>query len=141
MSVVGRGFVEGALDHLAIAAGLLAGLAFVPLPADRFFGSVAQIGATLLVAYAVEVSWLAKTSNRRGPSHQEWIGIASSTGVSGLSGIAVSLGIAEHLRAGHENWLDYVGFAWSVTSVLLLGLAVALQPLLTYSWRRSDGLD
>jgi hypothetical protein len=72
---------------------------------------------------------------------EEWIGFVTSFGVAGLLGIAVALGLAEHLAAGHRNWLDYAGFAWVLSSLGLLGLGVAIQPLMTYEWRRGEERD
>ena len=136
-----RGFAEGAIGALGLWLAVLLGVAFVPPPSEQLLSDVAGIGATLLIAYAVEVTWLVKVSEVASLTREEWIGFVTSFGVAGLIGIAVALGLAEHLAAGHRNWLDHVGFAWVVSSLGLLGLSVAAQPLMTYEWLRGEKSD
>lgn len=114
---------------------------FIPTPSDRLFDDVAQIGATLLIAFAIEASWLVKVSDRRSAKREEWIGFVSGLGVLGFSGVVASLALAEHIRSGHDNWLGHLGFAWVVSTLLALGLIVAIQPSTVYAWRQRGSLD
>lgn len=76
-----RGFVESTSAALAIA--LLAGFAV-----NQFFSqpalvadSLAQIGATLLVAYALQMAWVLENSpTRRGKERENWVGWTMGVG-------------------------------------------------------------
>lgn len=141
LPAMGRGFLEGMVDVVILWMACALITFFVPIPSIRLFSSSAEIGATLLIAFAVEVTWLIKASDRSGGRREEWIGLVSSSGIAGLIGILVSLALVEHLNAGHANWLDRLGFAWVFASLVLLGAAVAVQPVMTYAWRRGEERD
>jgi hypothetical protein len=98
---------------------------------------LAQIGATLFVAYAVEVSWLEKVSPVQTAARERWIGIVLGVGACGLLGIIVSLGLAERAAVGHWAWLDEIAFAGVSASLGLLAMVVALCPLLVHEWNRN----
>jgi hypothetical protein len=136
LSPLWRGFADGTADDLVLWVMVALATAFVPMPSDQLFRDIAQIGATLLVAFAVEVSWLLKVSDEDSRRREEWVGLVTSSGVSGLLGIAMALVLAGRLEAGYSGWVEHLVFAWVVASIGMLGAAVALQPLLTYSWRR-----
>jgi hypothetical protein len=55
----------------------------------------------------------------------------------------LGFGLAEHREAGHANLIDRFGLWWTITSIGLLGLLVALQPITNYEWRkcRKSGAD
>lgn len=135
----------GALEALGGVLGLCGACfvltLFIPVPSVRLFQSVAQIGATLLIAFAVELTWLVKASEIHSRRRETWIGFVSCLGLVGLSGIAASLAVVEHLAAGHENWLDRLAFAWVLSSFVVLGAVVALQPATVYAWRRAGSLE
>jgi hypothetical protein len=135
------GYLAGGLGVLGLLVACAPLALLIPVPSDRLFESAAQIGATLLIAFAVEIGWVVKESDRQEAQREEWVGFVSSLGSAGFSGILVSLALVEHLSAGHENWLDRFGFAWVLASLLLLGIFVAIQPATTYAWRRGGNLD
>ena len=136
--------LHGTLNGLGSGLALLLAMALitfsVPVPSPRLFENAAQIGATLVIAFAVEVTWLVNKSHPRGGPPEEWVVFVSFLGLMGLSGVGISLALVEHLIAGHENWLDRLGFAWVLASLLLLGAIVALQPATVHVWRQEERL-
>jgi hypothetical protein len=118
----------------AFALGLDSGL----YPSAELFRQLAQAGIGLLIAYSIAIAAAERfLGNRDGlDRHLEWLGFVTGIGVCGLIGIGLSFGIAEHREAGHENLVDQLGLWWTVASVGLLGLVVALQPMTSYQWRK-----
>jgi putative flippase GtrA len=99
---------------------------------DQTSASLAQIGATLLVAYAVQMSWVLKASRKRGSDRENWVGVTTGVGSCALLGIVVSLALAGH----HESYnrLEAFAFGWAVVSSALLGIWIAFQPWAMYHW-------
>jgi hypothetical protein len=127
-----RGFVE----TIAVDAGLTALMAGAVL--DLFSdpvqvaGSLAQIGATLLVAYAVQMSWVLENSRKRGADRENWVGFATGVGVCALGGIGIALALSGH--HGSLNPFEQLGFAWALVSIGVLGGWIAIQPWAMYEW-------
>ncbi|MFT3862719.1 MAG: hypothetical protein QM729_00475 [Solirubrobacterales bacterium] len=105
---------------------------FSTSPSPELAGDLAQIGATLLVAYGVEVSWLVKASRARGADRENWIGFVAALAFCGLLGIGVALGLSG--LHGSMTWFERCLFAWSVSTLGLLGAFVALSPAISYDW-------
>ena len=130
-----RGFVEAVATIFFISA--LTGYAVNQFFSDPAGTSepLAQIGATLLVAYAVQAGWVIQTSRKRGAERENWVGLTAGIGCSALVGIFVAL----CLSAQEEplGLLGGFGFAWAVVSVGLLGLWTALQPWAMYDLNHS----
>lgn len=128
---------RGSLEVLTVV--FLSGLILWPffywanlnIPSETFDAG-AQIGATLLVAYAVETSWLLKVSRRRGSGRESWVGYASGIGLCGFSGVFV--GLALSAGSGHLSWFECLAAVWALFTLLLLGGLVATLPLLIYEW-------
>ncbi|HET8814012.1 MAG TPA: hypothetical protein VFM51_03565 [Solirubrobacterales bacterium] len=97
-----------------------------------FFATAAQLGATLLVAYALESGAMIKALRRRGRNQEMLVGFISALGLSGMIGVAISLMLSEH--GGRLSTLELVASAFSLSAIGLLGALVALQPLLIYEW-------
>jgi uncharacterized membrane protein YfcA len=95
----------------------------------------AQIGATLLVAYTVQTGWVIQSSRKRGADRENWVGMAVGVGCCALIGILIALCLSPHEES--LDLLESFGFAWVVTSVLLLGLWTALQPWAMYDLNHS----
>lgn len=129
-------FARGILDAVAttFSCSLLSFFGLYQLfpEPDRTSAALAQIGATLLVAYAVQMSWVLKVSRIRGSDRENWVGITTGVGACALSGILVSLALAGH----HEpyNWLEAFAFGWAVIGTALLGIWIAFQPWAMYHW-------
>jgi hypothetical protein len=137
---------KGFLYAVGVMAAVTAILTFAfvlgfgsgPYPSPELFRQLAQAGIGLLIAYSITIAAAERfLGDRSGLDHHlEWLGFVTGIGVCGLVGIGLSLGIAEHREAGHENLVDQLGLWWSVTSIGLLGLIVALQPMSSYEWRK-----
>lgn len=102
-------------------------------PTPDTSGSLAQIGATLLVAYGVETNWLLKRSHVRSKSRQNWVGFASGIAFCGLFGIGTALALASEAQPPHTLLHRFL-FAWTLASTFFLGAFVALSPSLVYEW-------
>jgi len=103
--------------------------------------SMAEIGAAILLGYVIEATWMTSRLERETEEEREnWLGSTVGFGLAGLFGIVVALLVAEHRRAGHNNFLDDFGLWWSTVSLGALGVLVALQPLITDRWRRRSDL-
>lgn len=101
--------------------------------APRILSDMAQIGATLLVAFAVESSWLVKQSRRRGSSSENWIGFVAGLGACGAMGIAFAVALLGH-KHGPFDHLEHWAASWSVFSVALLAGLVGSLPYALYEW-------
>jgi hypothetical protein len=102
-------------------------------PPESLFGDLAQVGATLLVAYAVEVSWILKISIRRGRNEAHWVGITTGLGVCGVIGVAFALVLSAHGVAA-LSFAEELIFGWTAASLGMLGFLVALLPFSVYEW-------
>lgn len=91
--------------------------------------NLAMIGASFVLAYVVEMTWLVRRAEIDG-DREEWLGFLVGTGTAALVGVALALLVAEHRAAGHDNFLDDFGLAWSAVSLGTLGGLLVLQPLL-----------
>lgn len=131
---------RGVFEAFVVVFGGCIGFAFasnglIPIPSGHFFVSLAQIGATLLVADAVQIGWFLQNSRKRGADSENWAGVMAGLSSCALIGITISLLLAEH--QGRYTWIDRMGFGWVVMSLFLLGVLIALQPLTTYEWTHS----
>lgn len=136
-----RGAISAVASIFLITALFAAGFGVLldAPPSAALFGRLAQIGATLLVAYSVAIVAAERQLRAKGPkdAHEDWLGFAGGTGACGLLGIALALGMEAHREAGHANLLDDIGLWWCVSSIGVLGLTIAILPLASYSWRTS----
>jgi hypothetical protein len=136
LSPVRRGFVE-VFAVLGFSAAVLWPFFFwagPEIPAETF-DTGAQIGATLLVAYAIETSWWLKVSRRRSSNRENWVGYVSGIGLCGFIGVAVSLILS--VGPVDLSWFESYWMVWSFFTLLLLGGLVATLPMLIYEWTHS----
>jgi len=96
---------------------------------------LAQIGATLLVAYAVQTGWVVQNSRKRGADRENWVGVASGVGCCALIGVFIALCLSPHQES--LDLLEGLGFAWAVISIGFLGLWTALQTWAMYDLAHS----
>lgn len=112
----------------------------VPPASPELLRTVAVIGASLFIAYAVEAVWLVSRVAIH-DEYEQWLGFLIGTGIAGLLGIAVALLLSEHRAAGHSNFIDSLGTAWILISLLVLGALLVIQPLLAYELSEPAGAD
>jgi hypothetical protein len=112
-------------------------LAALPAASPGLLENLATIGAILVPAYVVEVTWLVPRMGS-GIEYEEWLGFVVGAGIAGLLGVAAALLLAEHRAAGHANFLGDIGLAWVVVSEAILAGVLVLQPLLADRFGGSD---
>lgn len=98
---------------------------------DEALSDLAQIGATLLVAYAIETSWFVKESRARGRERENWVGFVTGIGVSSVIGIAIALALVGVKSSG---FLAGLGVTWMLFSLGFLAVLVACWPYVIYEW-------
>jgi hypothetical protein len=130
LSPIRRGFVEAVWMIFLLAA--VAGYGINQLFSDPAIvsESFAQIGATLLVAFAVQTGWVVQASRRRGQERENWVGMTTGIGSSALVGILIALCLSTHEEP--LGLLESFGFAWVVASIGFLGIWTALQAWAMY---------
>jgi hypothetical protein len=102
---------------------------------DEALSDMAQIGATLLVAYAVEMSWFVKESRARGSKRENWIGFVA--GIGGCSALGIAIAVALVGDQGSARFIQALGALWMLFSLgFLLGL-VGVLPYLLYEMAHS----
>jgi hypothetical protein len=99
-------------------------------PDSGFMYAIAQVGIAVVFAYIIETVWMIERVNRNDDDHRDWLGMTTGLAIAGLAGVAVALAVGGHRAAGHANFLDLLGLWWAVTSLVLLGVLVIIQPLL-----------
>jgi uncharacterized membrane protein YgdD (TMEM256/DUF423 family) len=132
LSPLARGVSEAAAAVFLCTAASFFGIQdLFPDPAQTS-AAMAQIGATLLVAYALSMSWVLQTSRQRGPGRENWVGLTTGIGFCVLIGMLFALVLAGH----HErfNWIEAFAFGWLVVANALLGCWIAVQPWAMYNW-------
>jgi NADH:ubiquinone oxidoreductase subunit 6 (subunit J) len=132
-----RGFAWSVLTMLFVSVCFwpaVSGLA--KQPSTGLLQTMATIGATLLVAYAVESAATTRGSFARTDTNETWLGVLVGAGAVGLLGIALALALGERANVGHWNTLDDLGFAIVVGSLLFLALILVLMPWFSHEWSR-----
>lgn len=126
-----KGIANALISVAAASLGLYFFFGAVPLASPELLRSVAVIGATLLLAYVVEAVWLVQRVEQD-DEFEEWLGFITGAAIAGFLGVVFALLLAEHRLAGHANFVDELGTAWVAASLLILGGALVLQPLLAH---------
>ncbi len=135
LSPMSRGVLEAVATTFGCTLVSFFGLYHLfPEPAHTA-SALAQIGATLLVAYAVQMSWALQASRKRGSQRENWVGVTTGVGFCALVGILIALALAGHDES--FNWLESFAFGWVVIAIALLGIWVAFQPWAIYHWTHS----
>lgn len=132
LSPMQRGLMEAFGVTLGISLLVLASVNQLFSDPAQASAALAQIGATLLVAYAVQMSWVLQNSQKRGSGRENWVGITAGLGICAVMGIGVAIALSSHDEP--LNWLESLGFAWVLASSALLGFWVAVQPWAMYEW-------
>ena len=63
---------------------------------------------------------------------EEWLGFVTGAGIVGFLGVVLALLLSAHRAVGHSNFIDKIGLAWVAVSLLILGAALVIQPLLAH---------
>lgn len=127
MAVAGACMLGGSV----VVALMIVGLEVRSGISDDALGAIAQVGATLLVAYAVEMSWLIKASRTRGKDRENWVGFVTGIGISSAVGTGVAIALIGQKSTG---FVEAFAGTWMIFSLGLLGLLVAFLPYFLYGW-------
>lgn len=98
---------------------------------DDALAAIAQVGATLLVAYAVEMSWLIKTSKVRGGNRENWVGFVVGIGLCSALGIVFAIAF---IGQASTSFIEAFAATRMIFSLGFLGLLVAFLPYVLYEW-------
>jgi hypothetical protein len=135
-----RGLLEAAAATVFMSLLLLpAAYEYADDPSADLLRNIAQIGATLLVAYGVEISWFLKESRRRGADRENWVGVSCGLGTCGLLGIGLALGLTAH--DGSFTLIQEFVFTWSIMSMAMLGSFVAMGPFVIHELSHAAHTD
>lgn len=108
LSPMSRGLLEAFNATLAFAFLACLGLNTLFSDAPGVSAALAQIDATLLVAYAVQMSWVLQNSRKRGKDRENWVGVTAGLGTCSVIGIGLALALSSHPEpfTGLRNWLS-----------------------------------
>lgn len=126
-----QGFFAVASSVALLTAGVLA--TNLPNPSEQTFRDLAQLDGVLFVAFAVAIAAVGPRSGQRIDDHLNWLGFGSGVAICGLIAAGSALALAAYREAGHGGSLATIGFCWSAVAILMLGLLVALLPLVFVS--------
>jgi hypothetical protein len=101
-------------------------------PSQGLCSALAEIGATLLIAYTLSVNWVHEKNAKRGAHRESWAAGVAAIGMSGLVGIATAFALIDSGRP--LTWAASFGLAWALVSIVLLGVWIALLPWTMYGW-------
>jgi hypothetical protein len=100
--------------------------------------TLAEIGATLLVAYGVLASSIVSAAQEEPKDkRRERVGAFIGIGGAGLVGIASALVLSQRTGVANPSWLEELSFGWAASSLLMFLLIVALQAEAIDSWAKS----
>jgi hypothetical protein len=135
-----KGVVEGASVVFLASLGFAVFVAALSVRPDAdTLRSAAEICATLLIAYAIEVSWLIRASRRRDIEERESrLGAFTAVGAAAALAVLLSLVLSDRVEAGHWILVDDFGLGWVIASLILLGTIVVMQPWVTHEWMYED---
>lgn len=126
---------------MVLIGGLFGGLAVyyaIPTPPAWLFDSIAQIGVGLLIAFTIAVAAVRSRRGDRPEDHLAWLCVGAGVSLGTLIAIALSLGLAAYVEAGHGGFIARLGIGFVAAAVFVSGLMVALLPYFAFSWQQSD---
>jgi hypothetical protein len=131
-------FLSG-FGSIAILAAVLAylGIRFTPVdPSAHLFEQLVTVGIGLLVAFSVTLA----TVERGGGTQEEhlgWLAFGCGLGVAALIGIAACIACTSSDVVANSGDLPTACLAWAAAAFSLLGLVIAIGPLMIHRSRES----
>jgi hypothetical protein len=107
-------------------------------PSAQLLRTMAEIGATLLIVYAVEFSSALRSSRLREKAQEVWVGAIVGGAAAGMVGIVVALSLAERAEVGHWNSIDALAFSFAFSSLVFLAVFVVVFPQFAFEWARGS---
>jgi hypothetical protein len=132
-----KGIVNALFSVALGSLGMYFFFSAIPLASPDLLRTTGTIGATLLLGYVVEAVWLSQRVEQD-EEYEEWLGFVTGAGIAGFLGVIFALLLAEHRTVGHANFIDKLGVAWVVVSLLILGFTLILQPVLAHRFGDHD---
>lgn len=97
--------------------------------------TLAEIGATLLVAYGIVASNVVSAAQAEvQEKRKERVGAFIGIGCAGLIGIISALVLSQRAWVANPSWLEEFGFGWTVGSLAMFFVMVAFQADVVDSW-------
>jgi membrane protein YdbS with pleckstrin-like domain len=132
---------RGVLATLALELLLASAFVFtlrghVDHPRGEFLSDLAGIGATIFVAFVIEMSVIVLWSTRYDVEDDALSGETVGFGFAALLGIGFALALTNHDHAQALTFLEELGFSWSLVSLAMLAVLVAVYPLVLYERNR-----
>lgn len=106
-------------------------------PKAEVLRALAEIGATLLVAYGLVASSIISAAQAEPRKKRtERLGALVGIGATGLIGIAVALVLSERAWVIDPSWLEELAFGWTSASLLMFLVMIAFQAEAVESWEK-----
>ena len=100
--------------------------------------ALAQIGATLLVAYGVLAASIISAAQAESPDkRKERVGALAGVGGAGLIGIANAMILSQRAWVTNPSCLEELAFGWTISSLFMFLVFVTLQADAIDSWAES----
>jgi hypothetical protein len=133
-----RGVVDSLVSMLILTVVLWLCFAELDVRAKaEALRTVAEIGATLLVAYGlIASSIISAAKTEPSAKRKERLGAFVGIGTSGLIGIANALVLSERAWVSNPSWLEELAFGWTSASLLMFLVFVAFQADALESWSK-----
>jgi hypothetical protein len=132
-----RGLVVTGFIELILAAALVFSLHnSISHPQREFLGDLAGVGATIFVAFVIEMAAIMLWSTSYDAEDDALSGETAGFGFAALLGIGFALALSNHGESHALSWLEALGLSWSFVSLGILGAIVAAYPLLIYERHR-----
>jgi hypothetical protein len=142
MSAIQKGVAGSSASILFIGICLFPALSVVaPEPSPDLLRSIAAIGATVWIGWAIQAAIALGAPHSRGPTQEAFVGTIVGTSACGLLGIIIALSLAERADVRHWLWLDQLAFSLAASSLIFVGICIALLAYFIYEWSRQDRID
>jgi hypothetical protein len=132
-----RGLAEALIIMIMLASlSWVFFAAFHVRPGAEVLRALAQIGATLLVAYGVVASSIISAAQVEPPDkRKERLGALVGIGAAGMAAIATALVLSERACIANPNPFEEFAFGWTSAALLMFLVMVALQADALDSWK------
>jgi cytochrome bd-type quinol oxidase subunit 2 len=123
-----RGIASVAISAVLVAVGALS--AGLPAAEPELFDHLAQAGIGLLIAFTVAIAGVGMSEDTP-DEHGRWLGYGCGFALSALAGIAGCLALSSP-SAHAGDALNIVCLAWSAVAFMMLGIVIAVSPLMIF---------
>jgi hypothetical protein len=131
--------MEALISMLVLASTLWVSFGALDVrPRAEVLRALAEIGATLLVAYGLVANSIISAARvEPRDKHKERLGALAGIGASGLIGIAAALVLSERVWVIDPSWLEELAFGWTSASFLMFLAMIVFQADAMESWEKA----